>query len=206
MDWSFLLAKCLLIIVIFIVSLAMAAYSTYGERKIAALIQDRIGPDRAGPWGILQPLADGVKFFMKEDITPSASNKFLFMLGPSLFMITALMTSAIIPWGKSFVIDGKEFTPQVANLNVGILYILGVVSIGGYGIMIGGWASNNKFSLLGALRASSQMISYELPMGMAIISILLMAGSLNLRDIVYMQQGFHWNVIYQPIAILIFLI
>ena len=206
MDWSFLLAKCLLIIVIFIVSLAMAAYSTYGERKIAALIQDRIGPDRAGPWGILQPLADGVKFFMKEDITPSASNKFLFMLGPSLFMITALMTSAIIPWGKSFVIDGKEFTPQVANLNVGILYILGVVSIGGYGIMIGGWASNNKFSLLGALRASSQMISYELPMGMAIISILLMAGSLNLRDIVDMQQGFHWNVIYQPIAFLIFLI
>lgn len=205
-DWWLILDKAILVIVIFAVSLGVAAYSTYGERKIAAVIQDRIGPDRAGPWGILQPLADGVKFFMKEDITPNAADKFLFILGPSLFMLTSLMTSAIIPWGKSFNFGGHEFSLQVADLNVGILYILAVVSIGGYGIMIGGWASNNKFSLLGALRASSQMISYEVPMGMAIISIILMSNSLNLRDIVDMQQGFHWNVFYQPLGFLIFLI
>ncbi len=206
MDWVLILTKVILILVIFLVSLGIAAYSTYGERKIAALIQDRIGPDRAGPWGILQPLADGAKFFLKEDITPNAANKFLFILGPSLFIITSLMTSAVIPWGKSFQIGGREVSLQVADLNVGILYILAVVSIGGYGIMIGGWSSNNKFALMGALRASSQMISYELPMGMAIIAIILMANSLSLREIVDMQQGFHWNVFYQPLGFLIFLI
>lgn len=205
-DWWLILDKVILVVVIFVVSLAIAAYSTYGERKIAAVIQDRIGPDRAGPWGIFQPLADGGKFFFKEDITPNAADKFLFILGPSLFILTALMTSAIIPWGKSFYFGDHEFSLQVANLNVGILYLLAVVSIGGYGIMIGGWASNNKFALLGALRASSQMISYEVPMGMAIISIVLMSNSLNLREIVDMQQGFHWNVLYQPLGFLIFLI
>jgi NADH-quinone oxidoreductase subunit H len=206
MDWMLLLEKSILVVIIFIVSLAIAAYSTYGERKVAAFLQDRIGPNRAGPFGLLQPLADGVKFFMKEEIIPSASDKFLFLIGPCIFMMTALMTSAIIPWGQSFYFNGNEFNLQVADLNVGILYLLAVVSIGGYGIMIGGWASNNKFSLLGALRASSQMISYELPMGMAIIALLLMSGSLSLRDIVDQQQGFHWNVIYQPLGFLIFLI
>jgi NADH-quinone oxidoreductase subunit H len=121
-------------------------------------------------------------------------------------MMTALMTSAIIPWGKPLYFGDHEFGLQVANLNVGILYILAVVSIGGYGIMIGGWASNNKFSLLGALRASSQMISYEIPMGMAIIAVLLMSGSLNIKEIVDQQQGFHWNVFYQPLGFIIFLI
>jgi NADH-quinone oxidoreductase subunit H len=206
MDWMLLLEKSILVVIIFVVSLAVAAYSTYGERKVAAFLQDRIGPNRAGPFGLLQPLADGVKFFMKEEIIPSASDKFLFMIGPCIFMMTALMTSAIIPWGKPFYFGDNEFGLQVADLNVGILYLLAVVSIGGYGIMIGGWASNNKFSLLGALRASSQMISYELPMGMAIIGILLISGSLNLREIVDMQQGFHWNVFYQPLGFLIFLI
>ncbi len=205
-DWWLILDKTILAVVIFVVSLAVAAYSTYGERKVAAFLQDRIGPNRAGPFGLLQPLADGVKFFMKEEIIPASSNKFLFMLGPCIFMMTALMTSAIIPWGKPLHFGDHEFGLQVANLNVGILYILAVVSIGGYGIMIGGWASNNKFSLLGALRASSQMISYELPMGMAIIALLLTSGSLNIKDIVDQQQGFHWNVLYQPLGFLIFLI
>lgn len=206
MDWWLILDKLILVVVIFAVSLGVAAYSTYGERKIAAVIQDRIGPDRAGPWGLLQPLADGVKFFTKEDITPNAADKFLFILGPSLFILTALMTSAVIPWGKSFYFGEREFSLQVADLNIGILYILAVASVGGYGIMIGGWASNNKFALMGALRASSQMISYEIPMGMAIIAIVLMANSLSVREIVDMQQGFHWNVIYQPVGFLIFLI
>jgi NADH-quinone oxidoreductase subunit H len=119
MIWGLILAKFILILVVFIMSLAIAAYSTYGERKVAAVMQDRIGPDRAGPWGILQPLADGVKFFMKEDITPKAADKFLFILGPSLFIMTALMTSAVIPWGKSFYFGGKEFNLQIADLNVG---------------------------------------------------------------------------------------
>ncbi len=206
MDWSILLDKTILIVIIFVISLAIAAYSTYGERKIAAFLQDRIGPDRAGPYGLLQPLADGVKFFLKEEIIPNASDKFLFILGPCIFMMTALMTSAIIPWGKSFYFGSHEFSLQVADLNVGILYLLAVVSIGGYGIMIGGWASNNKFALLGALRASSQMISYELSMGMSIIALLLMSHSLSIREIVDMQQGFHWNVFYQPLGFLIFLI
>jgi len=205
-DWWMILDKVILVVIIFVISLAIAAYSTYGERKVAAFLQDRIGPNRAGPFGLLQPLADGVKFFMKEEITPSSSDKFLFMIGPCIFMMTALMTSAIIPWGKPLYFGDHEFGLQVANLNVGILYILAVVSIGGYGIMIGGWASNNKFSLLGALRASSQMISYELPMGMAIIAVILMSGSLNIKEIVDQQQGFHWNVFYQPLGFIIFLI
>jgi NADH-quinone oxidoreductase subunit H len=206
MDWSLLLDKTILIFIIFLVSLGIAAYATYGERKVAAFFQDRVGPDRAGPFGLLQPIADGVKMFLKEEIIPNNANKFLFILGPSLFMVTALMTSAIIPWGKSFVINGREFSLQVADLNVGILYIFAMVSVGGYGIMIGGWASNNKYSLLGALRASSQMISYELSLGMSLIALLLMSNSLNLREIVDMQQGFHWNVFYQPLGFLIFLI
>ena len=206
MEWTLLIDKTILILVIFLVSLTVAAYATYGERKFAALFQDRIGPNRAGPWGLLQPLADGVKFFMKEEITPSASDKFLFMFGPCIFMATALMTSAIIPWGKSFDFGGHTFNWQVADLNVGILYLLAILSVGGYGIMVGGWASNNKFSLLGALRASSQMISYELPMGMAIIAIVLMTGSLSIREIVDAQQGWAWNVFMQPLGFLIFLV
>ncbi|MEO6131220.1 MAG: NADH-quinone oxidoreductase subunit NuoH [Saprospiraceae bacterium] len=206
MDWSILIDKTILIVIIFVISLAIAAYSTYGERKVAAFLQDRIGPNRAGPFGLLQPLADGVKFFLKEEIIPSASDKFLFIIGPCIFMMTALMTSAIIPWGLPLHFGNHIFNLQVADLNVGILYLLAVVSIGGYGIMIGGWASNNKFALLGALRASSQMISYELSMGMAIIALLLMSQSLSIRDIVDMQQGFHWNVFYQPLGFIIFLI
>ena len=208
MDWALLLDKTILIVIIFAVSLGIAAYSTYGERKIAALLQDRIGPDRAGPFGLLQPIADGIKMFTKEEIIPSASDKFLFIIGPCIFMMTALMSSAIIPWGKSFNFGGHEFSLQVADLNVGLLYLFAVVSIGGYGIMIGGWASNNKFALLGALRAASQMISYELAMGMSIVALLLINNSLSLREIVDGQAGDGnvWNVVRQPIGFLIFLI
>jgi NADH-quinone oxidoreductase subunit H len=206
MDYTLLLDKAILVVIIFVVSLGIAAYATYGERKVAAFLQDRIGPDRAGPFGLLQPIADGVKMFLKEEIIPNASDKFLFIIGPCIFMMTSLMTSAVIPWGKSFNFGGHEFNLQVADLNVGILYIFAVVSIGGYGIMIGGWASNNKFALLGALRASSQMISYELSMGMSIIALLLFNNSLNLRDIVDAQQHGQWNVFYQPLGFLIFLI
>jgi NADH-quinone oxidoreductase subunit H len=201
-----LIFKIALIVILFLISLGVAAYATYGERKVAAFMQDRIGPDRAGPFGLLQPIADGVKMFMKEEIIPNVSDKLLFILGPCIFMITALMTSAVIPWGTAMEFDGVKYGLQVADINIGILYVFGVVSLGVYGIMIGGWASNNKFALLGAVRASSQMISYELAMGMSLIAIIMMSGSLSLNDIVAQQKGLNWNIWYQPLGFIIFLI
>lgn len=201
-----LIFKIALIVILFLISLGVAAYATYGERKVAAFMQDRIGPDRAGPFGLLQPIADGVKMFMKEEIIPNVSDKLLFILGPCIFMITALMTSAVIPWGTAMEFDGVKYGLQVADINIGILYVFGVVSLGVYGIMIGGWASNNKFALLGAVRASSQMISYELAMGMSLIAIIMMSGSLSLTDIVAQQKGLNWNIWYQPLGFIIFLI
>lgn len=201
-----LLYTILLIVVVFGITLFIAMYSTYAERKVAAFMQDRVGPDRAGPFGIFQPVADGIKMFMKEEIIPDVSNKWLFILGPSIAMLTACMTSAVIPWGKGLTIGGTTFPMQITDVNIGILYIFGVVSIGVYGIMIGGWASNNKYSLLGALRASSQMISYEIAMGLSIIALIMMTGTLSLKEIVQQQAEGHWNIIYQPLGFLIFLV
>lgn len=206
---DFFIYKLLLVVGVFTVTLVVAMYATYGERKVAAFLQDRLGPNRAGPFGIFQPLADGLKFFMKEEIIPNMSNKFLFILGPSIAMITALMAGVLIPWGNTLLINGTAYPLQIADLNIGILYVFGVVSIGVYGIMIGGWASNNKFSLLGAIRASAQMISYELAMGIAIISLIMMTGTLSLGEIVNQQAGGDWNfwnVVYQPIGFIIFII
>lgn len=202
----FIIYKVVLVVVVFLVSLLIAMYSTYAERKVAAFMQDRLGPNRAGPFGILQPLADGVKMFMKEEIIPQVSNKFLFILGPSIAMFTSCITGAVIPWGTSLHIAGHDFTLQVTDINIGILYVMAVTSIGVYGIMIGGWASNNKYSLLGALRASSQMISYEVAMGLAIIALVMTTGTLSLKGIAAAQTGWHWNIVYQPLGFLIFLI
>ena len=203
---EFLIVKFVLVVVVFLISLGIAAYSTYAERKVAAFLQDRVGPDRAGPFGLLQPLADGVKMFMKEEIIPANADRALFILGPSVMMMTACMTGVVIPWGKSLIINGTEYPLQIADLNIGILYIFGVVSIGVYGIMIGGWASNNKYSLMGAIRASSQMISYELAMGLSIIALIMTTGSLSLHDIVAAQSGFNWNVFAQPLGFILFLV
>src|SRR6187399_670322 len=209
---SFLLYKFILVVIVFTITLVVAMYATYGERKVASFLQDRVGPNRAGPFGILQPLADGVKFFMKEEIIPNVSNKFLFIVGPCIAMITALMAGVVIPWGGAIEIGGSTYDLQIADLNIGILYIFGVVSIGVYGIMIGGWASNNKFSLLGAIRASAQMISYEIAMGLAIIALIIMTGTLSLGEITAQQAGGvggdwnFWNVVYQPLGFLLFII
>jgi NADH-quinone oxidoreductase subunit H len=199
-------AKMLFITAVFAITLGVAAYSTYGERKIAAFLQDRIGPDRAGPFGLLQPLADGVKMFTKEDFIPRDANKWLYILGPGAFMFVALMTSAVIPWAPDVEAFGGKFSFQAADINIGILYVMGFVSLGVYGIMIGGWASNNKYSLFGAIRASSQMISYELAMGLSVIAVVMMTGTLSLKEIAAQQAGWHWNVLYQPFSFLLFFI
>ncbi|MFY0252392.1 NADH-quinone oxidoreductase subunit NuoH [Chitinophaga sp. 30R24] len=205
-DWFFIIEKVLLISVVLVLSLVVAMYSTWGERKVAAWIQDRLGPNRAGPIGLLQPLADGGKLFFKEEIIPTNSSRFLFVLGPSIAMMVACMTSAVIPWGDSLEIAGRTVSLQVADVNIGVLFIFGVVSMGVYGIMIGGWASNNKFSLLASIRAASQIISYELPMGLALIALLMLSGSLSLKDIVEQQRHGLWNVVYQPLGFFIFMV
>ena len=205
-DWIIILEKFLLVAGIVTICLVVAMYSTYMERKVAAFLQDRRGPSRAGPFGLLQPLADGLKLFMKEEIIPFTSNKFLFVLGPMLAMITALMTSAVIPWSWTIDLAGRIVPLQIADINIGILFIFGVVSLGVYGIMIGGWASNNKFSLIAALRGASQMISYELAMGLSLLAVLMIAGDLRLSSIVNQQIANGWNIIYQPLGFLIFFI
>lgn len=212
MGTADIIIKIVLVVIIFAISLVIAMYSTYAERKIAAFLQDRVGPNRAGPWGILQPLADGGKMFLKEEIIPTNANTFLFIAGPSLAIMTACIGSAVIPWGQTLTIGNYTFDLQVTDINVGILYIFGVVSLGVYGIMIGGWASNNKYSLLGAIRAASQNISYEIAMGLSIIALLMTTGTLSLGQIAAQQHGFwsghyfSWNVFSQPLGFLIFLI
>jgi NADH-quinone oxidoreductase subunit H len=205
-DWPLLIEKASLISAVIGISLLIAMYETYAERKIAAVMQDRRGPNRAGPFGILQPLADGVKLFFKEEIIPNTSNKILFVMGPGLAMLTAMMTSAVIPWGGTLELFGREISLQIADINIGILYIFGVVSMGVYGIMIGGWASNNKFSLLAAIRGASQMISYELAMGLSLIALLMVTGSLKMSVIVQQQVDGWWNIFNQPLGFLIFMI
>ncbi|MEC4052412.1 NADH-quinone oxidoreductase subunit NuoH [Myroides odoratimimus] len=206
MDKTIIIDKAVIIVVVFAVTMLMAMYATLAERKIAAWIQDRLGPNRAGKGGLLQPLADGLKLFAKEETQPNTPNKFLFKFGPFLAMTLALMTSAVIPWGDKFHLFGRDIILQVADLNVGLLYIIAVLSVGVYGIMIGAWASNNKYSLMSGIRAASQMISYEIAMGLSLISLLLMTQSLSMREIALQQQGMNWNVFYQPVGFLIFLI
>ena len=203
---EFLIEKTIIVVGVFTVSLLIAMYSTYAERKVSAVLQDRIGPNRAGPFGLLQPLADGVKFFMKEEIIPSAANKVLFILGPSIAMMTACLTGAVIPWGSYLEIGGQQIALQVTDINIGVLYIFAVVSIGVYGVMIGGWASNNKFSLMGAIRASSQMISYEIAMGLSIIALIMTTGTLSVGEIVAQQTSGFWNIVYQPLGFFIFMV
>ena len=205
-DFALLLEKLILIVVVVSISLGIAMYSTWGERKVAAILQDRPGPNRAGWFGLLQPVADAIKLFFKEEIIPNRANRILFIMGPALAMLAALMTSAVIPWGDKLVIGGKEINLQIADVNVGVLYVFAVVSLGVYGVMIGGWASNNKFSLLAAIRGASQNISYELAMGLSIIALVFVSGSLSMKDIVVRQQEIGWNVLYQPLGFLIFLV
>lgn len=206
MDSTLIIEKGVFIVIIFAITMLMAMYSTLAERKVAAWLQDRIGPNRAGKGGILQPLADGLKLFSKEEFLPNTPNKFLFVVGPAVSMSVALMTSAVIPWGDKLHLFGREVILQATDIDVALLYVFGVLSVGVYGIMIGGWASNNKFSLMSAMRAASQMISYEVAMGLSIIALIMMSGTLSLREIAAQQAGMNWNIFYQPVGFIIFLI
>lgn len=206
MNDPIIIEKGIVILVVFAITMLFAMYSTLAERKIAAWMQDRRGPNRAGPGGILQPLADGLKLFAKEEFMPNTPNTFLFVLGPFISMTMALMTSAVIPWGDSLEIAGKTVILQATDINVAMLYVFAVLSVSVYGIIIGGWASNNKYSLMSALRVASQMISYEIAMGLSIIVIIMMNSSMSLREIAANQHGMQWNIFYQPLGFLIFLV
>ena len=163
------------------------------ERKVSGWIQDRHGPNRVGPWGILQPVADGIKFLLKEDLIPDHVDKPIYLLAPAIILVPALVTCGVVPFGGSITISGYEIPLQIADINIGILYVLAITSLGVYGVVLGAWASNNKYSLLGGLRSSAQMISYELALGLSIIGVLMLSGSLSLREIAIQQGSYPWT-------------
>lgn len=183
------------------------AYLTLLERKVLARMQLRIGPNRAGPWGLLQPVADGVKLIFKEELIPDRADKILFVLAPVITLIPALIVLAVVPFGPDMELFGYPITLGIAgDSNVGVLYIMAVSSIAIYGITIAGWSSSSKYALLGALRATAQMISYELALGLAFVGPIMLANSMSLLDIVNAQQGFRWYIWVQPLGFIIFMI
>jgi len=204
---DFLIGFLKALIVLFLVILPGASGAVYFERRIAAWIQMRIGPNRVGPYGLLQPIADVIKLIFKEDIIPAAADKRFHFLAPLISITITVAVFAVIPFGHYVVIDGEPVYLGVApNVHVGILYVLAMTSMGVYGLTLAGWASNNKYSLLGGLRSSAQMISYELAMGLSIVALLMVTGTPNLMEIVEQQAGWRWNVLYQPLGFLIFLV
>ena len=176
------------IVVLLAVLLLTMAYLTFAERKILSYMQVRIGPNRVGPKGWLQPIADGLKLFVKEDLVPGQAERFVFFLAPILIFAPAMLVWSVIPWGENFTVAGVLITPFLADINIAVLFVLAVSSVGVYGIILGGWASNNKFSLMGGLRSAAQMVSYEVPMGFAVVSVLLMSGTLSLVGTVEAQR------------------
>ncbi len=205
MDYALLIEWTLKSLILLLVLLGGFAYLTLYERKALARIQVRIGPNRAGPWGILQPVADGIKLIFKEEFTPANADKLLFFLAPFITVVPALVIAAVVPWGPPVEIFGRRVTLQVADLNVGVLYVMAIASISVYGIVLAGWASNNKYAMLGGIRSSAQMISYELALGLAFVTAILLADSMQLSEIVAAQRNV-WFVVLQPVGAAIFLI
>ena len=210
-----LLITLIKIAVVLAVLLTVIAYLTWLERKVVAHIQARWGPYRVGPHGLLQPVADGIKFFLKEDIVPLEADKFIYWLAPFMGFTLAFLSIAVIPFGESFTIHGRTISFQIADLNVGLLFVFAVTSLGVYSIALAGWSSNSKYPFLGGLRSSAQMISYELSLGLAVIGVLMIAGTLSLRGIVNSQTGFwhiggistflpRWNIFAQPVGFLVY--
>jgi NADH-quinone oxidoreductase subunit H len=203
-DFLFNLLK---VVGVIAVVMPMIAYSVVAERRISAFIQNRVGPNRVGPLGLLQPLADGLKFFLKEDFTPAYVRKVYFWLAPAITMVPAFLTLAVIPFGSTFGSTAAGAQKAViADLNVGVLYSFGIVSLGVYGIVLAGYASNSKYSFLGGIRSSAQMISYEIAMGMSVIPIFMLVGDLNLRAVIDYQAQHGWMILYAPVSFVIFMI
>src|ERR1043165_2495070 len=217
MNWPFLVITLIKIVCVIVPVLTMVAYAVLVERKISAFIQDRVGPNRTAPplalkipilgkllqsWGIFQPLADGLKFLLKEDFTPAYVRKAYFWLAPAITMIPAFLVLAVIPFGSRL---GNE-QMVIANLDVGILYTFGIVSLGVYGIVLAGYASNSKYPFLGGIRSSAQMISYEIAMGLSVIPVFLLVGDLNLSKVIDWQSKHGWLILYAPFSFVIFLV
>ncbi|SFS14442.1 NADH dehydrogenase subunit H [Granulicella pectinivorans] len=207
---TFLIITVVKLLVVFVITLTAVAYTVLLERKIIGRMQNRWGPSRTGPFGLLQPLADGIKLFLKEDMMPLAVARPLFIIAPMIALVCAMVSISVVPFGALTLVKGVDIF-QVANVNIALLVILGITSIGVYGIALSGWSSNNKFALLGSLRATSQMISYELALGLSLVGVVLRSGSLNLRDIVDSQAAhgaLSWNVFggFQIVAFFIYLI
>jgi NADH-quinone oxidoreductase subunit H len=207
MEFTDILISLIKILVMFTVVLLTVAELVYTERKISAWIQNRLGPNRVGWKGLLQPYADVLKLLLKEDIVPTAANRFIHTLAPVISIGVAFSTLAVVPIaGETISMFGREVRMVIADVNIGILYILALTSMGVYGITLGGWSSNNKYSLLGGLRSAAQMISYELSMGLSVIGVVMVTGSLQLTEVVTHQAGWMWNIILQPVGFITFLV
>jgi NADH-quinone oxidoreductase subunit H len=204
MDWNFVIISLVKIVCVFVVLMLSIAYSVLAERRISAFIQDRVGPNRVGPFGLYQPIVDGVKALLKEDFTPAHVRKVYFWLAPAITMTPALLTVAVIPFGSN--LGGERMV--IADLNVGVLYTFAIVSLGVYGIVLAGYASNSKYPFLGGIRASAQMISYEIAMGLSVVPVFMLVGDLNLSQVIAYQEGglFQWLVFKQPLAFAVFLV
>ena len=202
---AYVLIAFVKVVVVFSAMMLIVAYMTLMERKVLGHIQVRFGPNRVGPFGLLQPIADGLKLFFKEDIIVPHANRLIYIFAPTVIVITALVSYAVIPFGDSFTILGQKIDLVVADVNVGLLYLFAISSLGVYGVAMGGWASNNKYSLLGAIRSSAQMISYEISLGLSVIGVLMITGSLSTVQIVEAQSKV-WFIVYQPLGFIIYLI
>jgi NADH-quinone oxidoreductase subunit H len=209
MDYA--LESLIKIVIVLGIIITTVAYVVLAERKVSAFIQNRLGPNRVGPWGLLQPLADGLKFILKEDVIPNHVNKVVYVIAPAVILVPALVGFAVVPFGDTLPVFGRQVQLIISDADIGILYVLAVSSLGVYGVVLGGWASNNKYALLGAVRASAQMISYELSLGLSLIGVLMVTGSLKLSDVVNLQAHGSllgvvpaWFVFTQPIACLVF--
>ncbi|MCJ7496760.1 MAG: NADH-quinone oxidoreductase subunit NuoH [candidate division Zixibacteria bacterium] len=204
---EFIIITLIKIIVFFVIWLLGMAYLTWLERKLLGDFQVRFGPLYVGPYGLLQPIADGLKLFFKEDITPSSASKLVYTLAPLLTFVPAFIIFGVIPIGDKITLFGRDIELVVSNLNVGVLYVLAVFSLAIYGIVLAGWSSNSKYPLIGGIRSTAQMISYEVSLGLSLIGLLMISGSLNLVEIVKSQDSFfHWYIFRQPLGFIIFLI
>ncbi|HXX64842.1 MAG TPA: NADH-quinone oxidoreductase subunit H, partial [Bacteroidota bacterium] len=202
---DFIVISVIKIILVLLVILTTVANLVYAERKISAFIQNRIGPNRVGPWGLLQAPADVLKLFIKEDIVPAKANRFVHTLAPIISIGVAMTTFAVVPFGDTITLFGQDVKLMIADVNIGVLFILAMTSMGVYGVTLSGWSSNNKYSLLGGLRSSAQMISYELSMGLSVVGVLMVAGTLRLDRIVELQAG-RWNCLLTPIGFITFVV